>query len=117
LLDPGTAATFTLSNHTAGARIAVRNLKDQVSRMRMLRGENVVPLVELSRAPMKTEFGQKLRPDFKVVSWHRLGGEHGTLVEGGTPPHQLSPTTAPRLEHTEVEQPTTREELDDEIPF
>ncbi|SRR5712692_6067372 len=130
LLDENTAAAFTFSNHTAGAKIAVNNLKDRVHRMRMLRGDNVVARVELSRAPMRTEFGQKLRPDFKVVAWHKLG-DGGNVIEAGTPPKQLPPANAYAEAKgrtlktvdpisnviTEVERPSVKEELDDEIPF
>ncbi len=64
---------FTYLNSTTGARIAVENLRDKVRWMRTLRGESVVPLVTLGNAPMRTRFGQKLRPDFQITSWVELG--------------------------------------------
>jgi hypothetical protein len=73
LLDLVSAAKFTFANGTVGARIAVSNLKDQIKWMRAMRGDNVVPLIELASKPMKTKFGQKLRPDFKAVEWRNLG--------------------------------------------
>jgi hypothetical protein len=73
LLAEGTAEKFTYVNSTIGARIAVENLRDRVKMMRALRGEAVVPLVTLGNAPMKNRFGQKLRPEFRIVSWVELG--------------------------------------------
>jgi hypothetical protein len=92
LLDPNSAAKFTFANGTIGARIAVTNLKDQVKWMRAMRGDHVVPLVELTNKPMKTKHGQKLRPDFKVIEWRDLGG-------------------------TQIAPPIIGEELNDAIPY
>ncbi len=72
-LDELTAEKFTFASGTIGARIAIANLKDRVCCMRALRGENVVPVVELANKPMKTRFGGKLRPDLKIVAWLELG--------------------------------------------
>jgi hypothetical protein len=72
LLDPDTAANYTFANGTAGASIAVSNLKDAIKWQRALRGDNVLPLVELSNKPMKTKFGSKLRPHFQIVEWRNL---------------------------------------------
>jgi hypothetical protein len=104
LIDPISAATYTFISATVGARIAVERLSDQVRTMRALRGENVVPLVELGSAPMKTRFtASKQRPAFTVVEWRYLGGGNGG---------------APAIEHkpTPVEPVTLAEELNDEIP-
>jgi hypothetical protein len=40
--------------------------------MRKLRGEHVVPVVELSAKPMKTQFGTKQRPHFNITDWRNL---------------------------------------------
>jgi hypothetical protein len=72
LLDPDTAANFTFANGTIGASIAVSNLKDAIKWQRAIRGEHVLPLVELSNKPMKTKRGTKLRPHFQVVEWRNL---------------------------------------------
>jgi hypothetical protein len=103
LLDPNSAAKFTFANGTVGARIAVANLKDQIKWMRAMRGDNVVPLVELSNKPMKTKFGQKLRPDFKIVGWRNLGVG-------------LSKEAAP-LQIGSVAPPSIGEEMRDSIPW
>jgi hypothetical protein len=72
MLDPETAANFTFANGTTGASIAVSNLKDAIKWQRAIRGDHVVPLVELSNKPMKTKFGSKLRPHFQVIEWRNL---------------------------------------------
>jgi hypothetical protein len=105
LLNPATCEMFTLANSTIGARIATQTLADRVAWMRKLRGNNVVPEVELSAKPMKTRFGVKQRPEFKIIGWHLLGGNE-------TAPKQIA---SPGL--TKVEPPSLREELDDELPF
>jgi hypothetical protein len=104
LLDPRTCEKFTYISATIGARIATETFADRVAWMRRLRGNNVVPLVELTSKQMKTRFGTKQRPEFKIDNWHLLG-------DGGAP-EQLA---LPRL--TPVEPPSTEEELDDEIPL
>ena len=109
LLDGTNAERFTFINSTVGARIAVENLKDKVKWMRAMRGADVFPLVELSSAPMKTKMGTKIRPDFRVVEWRQLGdGEAGPVT--GAPP------TTPAIGKP-VSPVSSREALDDEIPF
>jgi hypothetical protein len=102
-LDPDTAANFTFANGTTGASIAVSNLKDAIKWQRALRGDQVVPLVELSNKPMKTKFGSKLRPHFQVVEWRNLD----VGLTQAAPPQQL-PLPAPKADS---------ELLSDEIPF
>lgn len=109
LLDPKTASIFTYLNSTAGAAIAVRELKDKVKMMRALRGANVVPVVELSAKPMKTRFGVKQRPFFKIADWRDLGGELQTAI--ASPPQ-------PALDAgTSVKPVTIAEEFNDALPF
>jgi hypothetical protein len=74
LVSPTDGGTFTYINGTFGARIAFDRLKSKVVLMRQLRGANVVPVVVLDAKPMKTKFGQKMRPEFTVVEWCQLGG-------------------------------------------
>jgi hypothetical protein len=111
LLDPKTAEVYTFSNSTVGARLAVQRLEERVQRMRSLRGENVIPLVELGSAPMKTQFSPtpKKRPEFVIKSWHASGG--------GSAPAKLIEHQAPENIGRKVEEPTVREELNDSIPF
>jgi hypothetical protein len=139
-LDQSTAEKFTFASGTIGARIAVSDLRERVRWMRHLRGEDVLPIVEPSSKPMKTRFGQKLRPEFKIVCWVELGV--GLTRDA---PAQIEPpaksATIDNEEHDDDEEsirehrfrlrrrthksrglrpvkPTTiDEEMDDEIPF
>jgi hypothetical protein len=110
LLDPSTAEKFTYANSTTGARIAVETLQDRVAWMRKLRGNRVVPQVELSSKPMKTRFGVKQRPDFKIVGWHQLGADANTPAQ-----IENQQQTQPGL--IDVKPVSTNEELNDELPW
>jgi hypothetical protein len=105
LLDPKTASLFTHINSTVGTSIAVRHLRDKVKMMRMLRGNKVVPVVELGSKPMPTKRGQKIRPHFEIIDWRDFELSAGTAK-------------VPVLEHMgqPVKPPTTAESLDDELP-
>jgi hypothetical protein len=111
LLDPNDASPYTFINHTTGAAIAVEQLSDRIRLMRLMRGSNVVPLVLLDSKPMKTKFGTKQRPEFKVAEWRELGG-------GG----EIEQQATPQLEHKAtagkpVKPVSVGEELNDKIPF
>jgi hypothetical protein len=107
LIDPTTAEKFTYANNTYGAMLAFSTLNDRVETMRKLRGDGVIPEVELACKPMKTRHGNKLRPEFKITGdWRRLGG---------SPAPQIASAEPAKL--TKVSEPTTKEELDDELPF
>jgi hypothetical protein len=113
LLDPRDCQKYTFANSTLGARIATETLTDRVVWMRRLRGNNVVPQIELSCKPLKTRFGLKQRPEFKIVGWHLLGGSDGsapTLSGGGGEQLALRGLSS-------VTPPTLDEELNDEIPI
>jgi hypothetical protein len=60
---------------------------------------------------MKTRFGPRKRPEFKVVNWIDLGGGGG----GGAlvPPSEPKPLPPAK----KVEEPSLEEELDDAISF
>jgi hypothetical protein len=138
LIDPHTAETYTFINSTKGAQIAVERLEDKFKWMRALRG-NVVPIVKLDSRPMKTNFGQKMRPEFTVIEWRELGQNGGALEQKAVPQiEQAKPGPAEQLDQfattktnakpaTEkrkkatvgkpVKPTTIAEELDDEIGF
>jgi hypothetical protein len=103
LLNPDDGGELTFISTTTGAAIAFERLRDKVRNMRMLRGGQVVPVVELGSKPMQTKYGAKLRPEFVIVEWRNLGG----------PAIQ---TQSPTLIGTKVEEPTYEEALDDCIP-
>lgn len=78
--------------------------------MRALRGEKVVPIIELGSKPMPTGFGIKQRPDFVIHDWRNLGG-----------PQALSAPTKEPAAVEQIRQPvkpvSVKEELNDEIGF
>jgi hypothetical protein len=114
LLDPKDASVFTFLNSTAGAAIAVRELKDKVKMMRTLRGANVAPVVELSAKPMKTKFGTKQRPHFRIIDWRELGGPPAT-----PPPAIGGPQAVAAIEQlgSPVKPVSTAEAFNDQVPF
>lgn len=101
ILDPASAARYTIVGATVGMKIAYSRLVDSVQLMRRLRGNHVSPLIKLGAAPMKTRFGVKQRPDFQVIGWQQLGGEL-LPADGGL---------------KAISAPNAAEIIDDEIPF
>jgi hypothetical protein len=109
-VDPVTLDRYSFPTSTIGGFIAVRELADKIRWMRRHR-PHAGPVVTLSDAHMNTRFGGRQRPHFNVVRWIELGGE-GALstgkplaIEGG----------AAAIVH-EVEEPSLREELNDDLP-
>jgi hypothetical protein len=102
LIDPLTAEAYTFSTSSWGGCGAVIELGDAIARMRK-NHPNAVPVVELQAAPMKTKFGNKSRPVFKIVSWKTAASEPAQIER------QITDQT--------VQPQTVQQELDDEIPF
>ena len=90
LLAEATAERFTYANGTYGAKIAVGDLKTRVGDKRFMCGQGVLPIVELSSKPMKTRFGSKLRPEFKIVGWRDAGGGAAQITSGRQEPKELT---------------------------
>jgi hypothetical protein len=108
LLDPKTGGIFTFINSTWGAMKAVTLLRDKVKMMRLLRGDKAVPIVALDSVPFKGKYGPKIRPEFTPIEYRILGAPITTPV---------SNTATPLIEHMQpVEEPTTEEILNDEMP-
>jgi hypothetical protein len=97
---------YTYVNGTTGTKIAVGRLNDRVETYQALRGANAVPIVTLDAKPMKTSWGEKLRPEFVVQDWRILGGSQQAQIE-----HKAADVGQP------VEPISIEEELDDEITF
>jgi hypothetical protein len=114
LLDPETMDKYTFPTGTTGGGIAIRELRDKLVWIRRLRGQNVYPVVTLSDTFMKTRFGGRQRPHFKIVKWTRLGGEGGEVAALPPPPTTPSPATASDL--PSVQESSLAEELDDDLP-
>jgi hypothetical protein len=115
LLDPKTMDKFTVPTGTVGGRIAVRELRDKTIWIRRLRGSNVYAVILLSDTFMKTNWGGRQRPHFKIVRWVRLGGEGGE-VEALPPPASPTTQTSAQLDLPLVKEPSLKEDLNDEVP-
>jgi hypothetical protein len=119
LLDPKTMDKYTFPTGTAGGRIAIRELRDKLVWMRRLRGLSVYAVVLLCDTFMRTRFGGRQRPHFKIVRWVRLGGEGGEVEALPPPvamPVQPTPQSEPELPLTTITEPSIQEDMDDEIP-
>jgi hypothetical protein len=81
LIDPKTGADFTFVTDSYGGRRAVGDLKGQIANVRAAHPA-AVPLVQLASTMMKTRFGQKPRPDFKIVDWRGRRDDVGAAGAG-----------------------------------
>jgi len=118
LVDLTTMDKYTFPTGTVGGRRAVGELRDKLVWMRRLRGPNVYPVVLLSDTFMKTRFGGRQRPHFKIVRWVRLGGEGGEVKALPPPPatQTLAQQTTAPSDVPLVPEPSLREELNDDLP-
>jgi hypothetical protein len=96
LIDPNTGADYTFVTDSYGGRRAVSDLKAQIANVRSVH-PGAVPIVQLAATMMKTRFGQKPRPDFKIAAWR------GKQEAGGN-------GKVKAVEHAEAD-------MDDDIPF
>jgi hypothetical protein len=112
LLDPVDASIHTYINNTSGAERGVQLLNDRVRWMRALRGARVFPVVTLGKRLHSKKYN-KFGPNFIVLNFRELGG--GAPAENG--PKQIGPQDPIKQIGKRVDEPTTAEILDDEIPF
>jgi hypothetical protein len=108
LLNLQTLDKYTYPTSTTGGHIAVGDLSDRIKTMRLLRGARVYPVVRLSDAFMNTKFGGRQRPAFKIMRFIEMGPDGTTLPAGDT-----QALTHERV----VEEPTTKEVLNDSVDF
>jgi hypothetical protein len=85
LLDPKSMEGFTFVTSAIGGFRAIDELKGHVRRARMMQGANVYPIVTLADTHMRTQFGGRQRPRFKVVRFITLGGAARPLLEPAKP--------------------------------
>jgi hypothetical protein len=115
LLGVQDAMKFTFINSTVGARIAAARLLDRIESMQMIKGPNVIPVVTLDARPMKTAFGEKMRPHFEIVGWHDFGPPVPIVPSQSAP--RIGGPVDPAKVGKPVAEPTTEEEVGDSIPF
>jgi hypothetical protein len=68
LLNPRTGKAYTFVTDSVGGRMAVGELKDAIMTVRQAQ-PGALPVVQLATSSMKTKYGIKPRPDFKIVDW------------------------------------------------
>jgi hypothetical protein len=72
LVNLDDAMIYTFASSAIGARIAVETLEGQQAMKSALHGVEVLPLVKLSDALFPTKYGDRRRPEFKVIGWRKL---------------------------------------------
>lgn len=116
LINPETGDTWTFINSTTGARIAYERLRDKFKWMRALRGPNIAPLVKPDSRPMRTMFGQKMRPEFTILEWRVLSPESRIVPQIE---HKAEPQPEQKAAKIgkKIDEPSLKEELGDEVTF
>jgi hypothetical protein len=94
MVDPNTGRSFRYTAATRGAHIAYDDLKEAVIMTRALRGVSVIPAVNLSERPFKTNFGMRKRPHYEIIGWKTPGGDGQAVVAKPATPQLSGPTTA-----------------------
>ena len=131
LFDPETMQKYTYPTSTTGGNICLGELKDATQMMRKFRGPSVIPVVVLTNKHMATRFGGRLRPYLQILRWITFDQSGGPALPPGAATSALpSPepaAQAPLERKTEtntdksgarvVEEPTLKEELNDDITF
>ena len=118
LLDALSLDKLTFPTSTTGGGIACRDLSDKVAWMRKNRGPRVSAVITLSDKFMPTKYGGRQRPHFEVVRWIGFDTGEGRdalpapkpVLTGGA---AATPKTPP---WNEVEEPSLKEELNDDLP-
>jgi hypothetical protein len=90
-----TGEFYTYAAATTGAHIAFAALKEAVITMRALRGKRVMPIVNLSERPFKTNFGMRRRPHLEIIGWKTPGDDTKTVAAASPTPQLTGPVAAP----------------------
>ena len=93
-VNPSTGEIYTYTSPTTGAHIAFDALCEAVVTMRALRGQRVMPVVNLSDRPMKTNFGMRKRPHFEIIGWKAPGDDARAVPVKPATPELSSPAAA-----------------------
>lgn len=94
LIDPNTGKSYRYTAPTRGAHTAYDELKEAVITMRALRGVTVIPVVQLSERPFKTNYGMRKRPYYNIIGWKTPGGDEPKAVPAKSPTPQLPSSAA-----------------------
>jgi len=116
LLDAHALDKITFPTSTIGGGMACRALADKVAWMRKYKGPKVSAVITLADVFMNTRFGGRQRPHFQIVRWIGFDGD-GKALPASKPPLEggaAAKSEAPPW--NEVEEPTLREELNDDLP-
>jgi hypothetical protein len=116
LLDAHTLDKFTFPTSTIGGGMACREIADKVAWMRKYKGPKVSAVITLADTFMNTRFGGRQRPHFNIVRW--IGFDTGgDALPAPKPALKRGTATTPESPPwKEVEEPSLREELNDDLP-
>jgi hypothetical protein len=125
LIDAITLDKFTYPTSTIGGGMCCRAIAEKVAWMRKYKGPKVSAVITLSDTFMRTKYGGssggRQRPHFNVVRWIGFDGGGGgdalpapkPALEGGAAAKSETSESPP---WNEVEEPSLREELNDDLP-
>ena len=117
---------------TIGSAIAVRELTDQIKRVRRLRGDNAYPVLELSHTHFPNRYKpDRERPSLAIKNWVKLGTDRAAdalpppttpaLPDSGNAPaasgNAAAATQGAPADAQAVAPITLKEEMRDEIRF
>src|SRR5262245_49871347 len=131
---------YSFPTSTIGGFRCIRELDDRITLMRRFRGENVYPIVQLTRTHMPTKYGGRERPHLEIKGdWRRIGGGEAEALpspqapslppeqeQAASPPQQEQATSPPQaqavneaatIKTQRVSEPTLQEELNDKNPW
>jgi hypothetical protein len=109
LLRVPDAAVFTIINGTTGLKIAYDRLQKRVRTLQSFTAPDAMVFVSLGTAPMKTQFGMRIRPEFVFVrAWSPSGAQIG---------HTSTRAIEDKNAAKKVEPKTISAEMNDTIPF
>jgi hypothetical protein len=67
--DLETGEFVVFSSRTTGGKIAIESLCNHVAREIKAGRKSGEPIIRLATKPMKTRFGERMRPDFPISGW------------------------------------------------
>ena len=119
MVDPVSGTLYVYTNATFGTLRCYEEIREAVSITRALRGERVIPLVQLDKRPMETDYGVRSRPHLHILEWRQpLGQSSAPALLTSSPTQSLPATPATTPSSTAPVKPIAIEEvIDDKIPF